>query len=705
MQAGLDFETFGEVDLPKHGLDNYVNDSTFEPLIASFQWRGADGRLKRKTFDFIRGGHSHQDMLDWLRNSDIETIVAHNASFERAVLKRMFPDWDELGIQIIDSAVIARAFGAGSKLEAAGPQLVDVDKMESGWPLIKKFSMPLPNGKIMIEEQPLWTIEDMADWTEFIMYCELDAEIGLLISEDYGLPEREWEYELITQQMNDTGWTVDIDLVHEMDRVYQKNLDLLLANFQEGYDPQGELNFKSPKQLQQWCKDRGVRVTSLDEQHTTMYLERLRKAVDAGRFQGAKLEDVLEVIEMLEVKKQLGGSSLSKLKTILNTVGKDGKLRGQYMHIGAGQTYRTSGRGVQMQNLKRLGPEPDDMTELFAADRVFDHEWDNERLARNLRQVFTSSHTRGRLIVGDFSSVESRGLAYMAGENWKLDEYRAGKDMYKVLATSMLGVRYDNVTKGQRSYGKVGELSCGYGAGPTAVKKFAKAMGIELTSEEAGTIVTDWRDTNPNIVEFWNTLTEMLLGVVQGGQPRTSLLLDNGGLEIHIMHTDTPYSLQREHPGAQSIKVRLEKTVANGPNWIIMERVFQGAHMQGGDVCYMKPSETKSGDLWKKRWTKKGESGPYKIYGGKLAGILTQSFCREIFMDRMIQLSRWVDAVPGCQLVGQFHDELIVDWTPDSRWNLAATMEDMEEIMSVSPPFAPDFPLVTEVKQGYRYIK
>ena len=119
---------------------------------------------------------------------------------------------------------------------------------------------------------------------------------------------------------------------------------------------------------------------------------------------------------MLRTKQVLGGSSLKKLKVILDTVGPDGVLRDQYMHCGAGQSFRTSGRGVQMQNLKRLPPQPRGIAELFDPQQ----DWTNEELAENVRQCFTAHHPQGSLIVGDFSSVESRGLAYLAGEQWKL---------------------------------------------------------------------------------------------------------------------------------------------------------------------------------------------------------------------------------------------------------------------------------------------
>src|SRR5690606_31548398 len=148
-----------------------------------------------------------------------------------------------------------------------------------------------------------------------------------------------------------------------------------------------------------------------------------------------------------------------------------GRLRDQYVHCGAGQTLRTSGRSVQMQNLKRIGL-PVNMDLLFDANTS----WSNNAMAENMRQVFTSSHPQGELIVGDFSSVESRGLAWLSKEAWKTASYREGKDLYKVLASKIFNTPYERISKTQRQVGKVGELSCGYGAGPGAVKEFAQNM-------------------------------------------------------------------------------------------------------------------------------------------------------------------------------------------------------------------------------------
>ena len=598
----------------------------------------------------------------------------------------------------VDTAVIARAVGADSKLEAAGPQLLGLPKLETGEALMQKFSFPLEEGGYLIDSFADWDNDTQQDWREYISYCRQDARIAFEIAEDYGhfLASKEERAFNVTHQMNQRGWYVDLDAVQRMQKAYKLNLDRLEREFHIRYpNPDGsELNFRSTPQLRKWCKERGVNLTSFDELSVQKALTRIQNRLSRGAMPGAQSSKLHEVHDLLETKQMLGGSSLSKLQKILDLVGEDGRLRDQYLHIGAGQTYRTSGRGVQMQNLKRLSSSPLDMEDTMDV-------WTNEELSQNLRQAFTAEHPDGMLIVGDFAAVESRGLAYLAGAEWKLDSYRQGKDMYKVLYTQMKGVPYEHVSSDQRRFGKVGELSCGYQAGPPAVMEFSERMGNPLTLAEATDVVQDWRSVNPEIVEFWDELNEMLLAVVQRGQP--SAQHNFGAVTIEVRKIVTPASVLKVVPGAQTIQVVITN---NRTQAEYVARTFQGCYMHGRDICYLKPSERKSGPLWRTEWTKAGQRGRYKLYGGKLAGILTQSFCRELFFDAAILLEEnFSKATTNAQLIGQFHDELVVEWSPEPESTpLKTVIGMMDYAMSSSRKF-PDFPLAVEIKYAHRYIK
>ena len=431
--------------------------------------------------------------------------------------------------------------------------------------------------------------------------------------------------------------------------------------------------------------------------HVEQYLAALDKKMQDPKLNPGKATQYAEVHQMLKVHQQLGGSSLSKIPKILALTSKDGRLRDQYMHCGAGQTFRTSGVGVQMQNLKRLSTIRD-------VETIYDPnvEWSNDDLASNLRQVFRAEHPDGRLIVGDLSSVESRGLAFLAGETWKLDEYREGRDLYISLASKMFNLPYDSIDKHspERSAGKVGELSCGYGAAATAVHSFAQKMGIDMSEAEAAKLVSDWRAQNPNIVGFWATLQRLLEEALAGRQA----IYTRDDLQVGIVPITAPESLQAMHPGAVSLLLTLKYA-----GELVVSRVFHGCYRRGRDICYYKHSDRKTGDPWNRSYedpkTKRREY--YRIYGGKLAGILTQSFCREIFFVGLGSLSRVLRSVPNAKLVGQFHDEIVVEWTPPTGPMSGMPLEEVEALMDAWMCYSQfqGFPLAAEIKSDRRYIK
>ena len=692
---GLDFETFSGVDITKVGLDNYINHPDFTPLLGAIAWRDSPtSEISTHLYDFVQRRSPLNDFPGDLNLlvDDGRTLVAHNSMFEKLVLNRQWstqiPD-----TQIIDTAVLTRCMGADSKLENAAPQLLDptMRKHTEGKRLIRKFSTGTRPSKDQVKDDP--------DWKLYGEYCVQDAKLSLLLAEKFApiLQEKELRYQQLTEQMNLVGWKVDLDIVDTMQRLYEENKAALLDNFQLRCDPGRTLNLNSTVQLKKWCAERGIKATSFDEAHVSSLLTRLNKALQAGRFSGSKRADVLEVVEMLKVKQALGGSSLSKLPKIKELTGPDGRLRHQYMHVGAGQSYRTSSVGVQMQNLKRL-----DGNHLGDMDSMEENpgDWSNDKLAENLRQVFTATDPDGELVVGDFSSVESRGLAYVAGENWKLDAYHKGQDLYRVLGAKIGGLTYDEVPKSHplRQTGKVGELACGYGAGAGAVASFAQGMGIEMTEAEAGNLVSDWRSINPMVVKMWNDLNDTLLAAVKGLPTNVELA---NHIAVRIAPISTPESLRQIHPGARSLKV-----VMYVHDTLFLSRVFHGCYLRGRDIIFYKASSKVNGPLWADTYVnpKTKLLTYYKVYGGKLTGILIQSMCRQVFFNSLSLLSQALDGT-CTPIVGQFHDEIVVDWNPQrSHLNLQQLIKIMHECMSDPGPLK-RFPLEADIKHAHRYIK
>ena len=683
--CALDYETYCDVSIKDVGLDNYVNHPSFQPLIAKLRF--GVGGWERRTFYLMEdtpGGPQWDDLHDYLMNN---SVAAHNAEFEARVSSKYMKDMNT--VKWIDTAVISRHLGGSSSLEKAAVQFLPVKKVEAGKALIKKFCM----GGLKTYDQ--YTQDP--EWVAFEHYCSTDAALSWRLAEYHPLTDIETRFNEITTDMNRTGWYVDVEEVRMMQELVDKNKEEALERFRQEYDPKGELNLNSLKQLKEWCRVRGVRAMSFSEDAVEKMLNQIAKREQTvGLTEGQK-----DVRSMLKTKLELGGSSLSKLEVIERLVSEDGRLRDQYMHAGAGQSMRTSGRGVQMQNLKRL------TNKLNMNDRNGLAQANNDTLASNIRQLFKAEHPEGQLIVGDFSAVESRGLAYLANEKWKLTEFKQGRDLYKVLAAKKYGVAYEDVDSEMRRFGKVGELSCGYGAGAGAVRNFAAGMGIELNDREAQEIVTGWREVNSTIVDFWAELDRGLHTAVNS--PMSANIPLAGGLyALHISGMTAPDSLLEMHPGAANLRLTVRNT---DTDQIFMQRYFVGCHMVGNNIGYYKPNETIAGKPWKNtfRDPKTGQTKRYTIYGGKLAGILTQSFCRELFF-RTLHEVRFRMAYPNVKIIGQFHDEIVLEWTPiesvGETWgavSLPFAVERLEQLMSASPVL--DFPLAAEVKYDHRYTK
>ena len=704
--VALDFETYSDVDLRTAGLDNYVKGEHFRVLVAALKYYHPTGISTELVLDFIKDPE-----VAFLRLNLVianKYIVAHNAQFEQFVLRAIGIDLP--ANRFIDTAVLARASGFGSSLEASAAQILGEDKVEAGADLIKLFCVPSAD---QINDGELWFDESLPtyhrnSWDMFKHYCMVDTRLCWKIAEhllSLEYIQREIDYSHITMNMNDVGWFVDIPLVTAMNDQYKDNTEKIKRDFADRCNAH-DLNLGSTMQLIAWCKARGVTARSFDEKSVASMLKRINKKLnlmsDAIPLNDPKRMKLLEVADLLHTKQELGGSSLKKLDVILRTTSADGRLRNQYMHVGAGATFRTTGRGVQMQNLKRLHGEGDDMAGLLL-DQI---PWDNDKLASNMRQVFRAEHPIGQLIVGDFSSVESRGLAWQAGEEWKLDAYRQGKDLYKVQASQMFGVPVDQITKDQRQIGKVGELACGYGAGPDAVRAFAEKMGVELSDVESAKLVKDWRAANVKIVQYWNDLDTMLHEAIEGHMIERVLL-------PHGLVTATPVLAPqslRDQTGNQALYSLVIRLYVDGPplvggiRHLMVTRVIHGVHQNGRNIQYWKPSERKTGDLWTDRFTdpKTKQQRKYSVYGGKLAGLLTQSLCREVFFESLARLVPVVDRMDNVKVVGQFHDEIVLEWKP-GMYSLDHAVALLEDRMTTTQ--LQGFPLGAEVKSAHRYIK
>jgi DNA polymerase len=679
--VGLDFETYCALSLPDVGLARYVAHPTFKVTLASvatytgtttIEFPGSSGINTTYLKDLLQG----------------MVVSAHNAGFEDAVLDKLDINY---GFNLVDSAVVAAVAGADRHLAGSAQQLMQVGKLDEDRSLLNLFAKKQKD-QVDDEFDMTLVINNPDKWEEYKKYCERDAELsrGIILDwhGDPALFDREMRFAQLTLEMNKAGWPVDVESVELMRERYLDNLDQLKRDF-EAVD--ADLNLDSHVQVKKWCADRGVRSNSFDRQNVERLIRVLVKKQGSPMGLTPGQSDVLN---LLLTKQALGGSSLKKLETILATQ-YNGRVYDQYVHAGAPQSLRTSGRSIQMQNLPRL-----EHVRHMGDLRFGSSTWTNEELSGNLRQVFTASDPKGQLLVADFASIESRALAYMANEQWKVQAYRNGQDVYKAQALKIFRLSDINtVTKEQRTTGKVGELSCGYGAGPVAVKDFAAKMHVDLTEGEASKLVADWRDANPNTVQFWYALGDALYKTVETGQMH-SVPAAGSHMAIKFLKADTPASLVDQVPGVQSIQMNV---------WMrgrkIMSRVFHGCYLRGRNIGYYKPSSLKGGRPWKATYVdpKTKRSKYYELYGGKIAGILTQSLCREIFFEALEDLHSILRQWDNATIIGQFHDEVVVDWVP-GRVSMRAVEAAMQTTMSSSNTH-PALPMGVEVKHDYRYTK
>ena len=714
----LDFETFSGVNLKDVSYNQYFNDPQYHPQRCGFFGTLPPAFSGHAAYDTLLpyqmpNGHL-AGQLDFLQHPKHATaiveaihvldrhVVLHNRSFDTKAISALVPNSITSQVSYIDTAMLSRRLGGSSNLDSAVRQwMTNIVKMPEGRRLLKKFSLcDTPPTADAVKHDP--------DWALYGEYAYQDARLAFHLAQFFisifGLATvlQMGQEQGITDAMNDIGWPVDLDAVDAM-LARQKHNTLHSIEYSHIMHGVPEnFNYGSFQQKKEFCLARGVNAKSFDEASVTELLDKCETRALTHR--SARLE---QVISMLTTLQQIGGSSLKKLPVIKKLTDSDGRLRDQYLHCGAVQSLRTTGVGVQMQNLPRLSRTTVDFDKL--EDPI--HNASNTVLAGNLRRLFKASCPGGQLIVGDFSSIESRGLAALAGAQWKLREYQAGRDMYKVLAAKQFNIDYSDVTPEQRTFGKVGELACGYGAGPESVRGFAKGMGVKLDPAEAANLVRGWRDTNPEIVELWKLLDDTFHLCVATKQPQ---VLAQGNFSFDFRPIGTPLSITNMHPGAKSFSVR-----ATTPDRSRFDRYFHGVYERGSQLVYHKPSSRVTGDPWTDSFTdpKTKQRKHFTIYGGKLTGILTQSLCRELFFKKLEQVTTDFQFVKNVNVIGQFHDEIILEWIPEAAFqrsdrlawgrfdqliSQASAVDSFKKIMNSSLSW---LPISASIGMNERYIK
>lgn len=638
----IDIETFSPLDLNKTGVYPYAAHPNFDILLFGYSLDGSPVEV----IDLASGEQLPDKILTAL--ADPQVIKwAFNANFERicisAWLHKHHPELVK-GKRFLDpnqwrcSMVWSSYLGMPMKLEDVAKVLnLPVKKDPAGKKLIRQFSRPATPNIINGGAARNLPSTDPGSWRAFISYNLRDVEVELAIHARlarYPMPESEWAAYTLDQQINDAGIMLDpvlVDSAVETDTEHRAHT-LAKAQALTGLD-----NPNSPIQLKEWLAAKGHPLESLAKAYVAEALE-----TATG-----------DVRDMLLLRGELAKSSVKKYQAMQNVAGDDGRARGLIQFYGAGRTGRFAGRLVQVQNLPRnYLPDLDQARTLIrkgnldAVELLYESVPDT--LSQLIRTAFVPSFNH-RFIVADYSAIEARVIAWLAGETSTLDAFRAGKDLYCETASRMFGVPVEKhgINSELRQKGKIAVLACGYGGSVGALTAMG-ALTMGLHESELKPIVDAWRNANPHIVWFWQEVEDAALTAITTKRP-VQLRNLTFSVESGILFIELPSGRRLAY-----VKPGL------GEN-----------RFGGSSISYW-------GVTTGRRW------GRLETYGGKLVENIVQAVARDLLVHGMHNVA---DA--GHQIVMHVHDEIVVDEPLDS----CATVEQICRLMSSLPDWTDGLPL------------
>ena len=623
----IDIETFSSVDLTKSGVYRYTESPDFEVMLFGYSVDGGAVSV----VDLAMGEKIPPAILSALED---ETIIkyAFNANFERICLSRMLGY--ETGTYLAPSSwhctmIWSAYMGLPLSLQGCGTVLnLDKQKLTEGKDLIKYFCVPCQPTKTNGGRTRNRPADAPEKWDRFKAYNARDVETELEIQmklSKFPVPEYLWDEYHIDQQINDTGVALDMTLVREaiaMDGVSGEELSTSIKSLTALENP------NSVSQMKDWLSDNGLQTETLGKKTV---VELLKTAPEHLR-------------EVLALRQQLAKSSVKKYQAMQNAVCSDGRARGMFQFYGANRTGRWAGRLIQMQNLPQN--HLSDLEEARSLVRCGDFEavkmlYEDvpDTLSQLIRTAFVAPGNK-KFIVADFSAIEARVIAWIAGEDWRQTVFAEGKDIYCASASQMFGVPVEKhgVNGHLRQKGKIAELALGYGGSVGALKAMG-AIEMGLTEDELQPLVSAWRDANPNIVDFWWAVDSAVKTAVQN---KTST-------ETH----------------------GIAFTYKSGMLFITLP--------SGRNLAYVKPkigtnkfgtsSVTYEGVGGTKKWER------LESYGPKFVENIVQATARDILCYAMKTLR-------NTSMVMHIHDEIVIEADP------RMSLEDVCEQMGRTPPWA-----------------
>ena len=657
-EMSIDLETYSDVNITKCGAYKYAESDEFEILLFGVSVDGGPVEV----YDLACGDTIPEEILAALSDENV-TKWAFNASFERICLsnwlKKHRPEYftgygipeDPAG-QYLDPAswkctmIWSAYMGLPLSLEGVGAVLKLQDqKLKEGKDLIRYFCSPCKPTKSNGGRTRNLPEHDPEKWSLFKSYNKRDVEVEMAIQKrlsKYPVPDFIWDEYHLDQEINDRGIALDMDVVENAITFDERSKTTLSETMQ---DITGVENPNSVMQMKAWLSENGVEAESL------------------GKKDVAKLIDDTDgqVEEALRLRLQLAKSSVKKYQAMQNAVCKGGRAHGMFQFYGANRSGRWAGRLIQLQNLPQN--HMPDLAEARAIVKAGDYDtlqllYDDipDTLSQLIRTAFVP-RPGYKFIVSDFSAIEARVLAYLAGETWRSKVFAEGKDIYCASASQMFGVPVEKhgINGHLRQKGKIAELALGYGGSVGALKSMG-ALEMGLSEEELQPLVSSWRSSNPMITAFWwdidravkTTITQRIPTEVRG----IKFFYKSGMLFIKL-------------PSGRLLSY-------------VKPRI--GENQFGGE------SVTYEGVGSTKKWER------IESYGPKFVENIVQAVSRDILCNAMKTLRH-------CFIVGHVHDELIIECSADVDLNVICKQ------MGRSPDWMPDILLRADGYETQFYKK
>lgn len=689
----LDLESRSDLDLTKVGVHRYVESPHTDIWVACYAfddgpvhtwWPGQD-----VPFDVC--GHIEAGGEVWAHNASFERHLVNAAGVRKHGWPFIYTD------QTVCTQAMAYAMALPGSLEKAAAALgVSEQKDMAGQRLMLQYCQP----RFIDSQGKITWWNDGEKLQRLADYCAQDVIVERAIAKRMrSLSPKEREIYILDQKINDRGIKVDIPAVKNAIEILTQEKESLNQEIRRVSGDQ-IATANAVAQIKTYLLYRGVDdVESLAKPDVLDHLGKVHLPEDCRR--------------VLEIRQEAGRASTAKLEPMFHGAGtRDHRIRGCFQFSGAG-TRRWAGRRVQLQNLKRSTLSPELADEIIKAigqgrdatylDILYGRPFDV--IANCIRSFLVSDHGK-RLLTADFSAIEARAVAWLAGQETTLAVFREGKDIYKHEASNIFGKRADKINEAERQVGKVAVLALGYQGGVGALQTMARGYGVRLSPakealealatieqvekarenfarngskhgiEEAEFIASDlvkmfWREKNPCIVKYWQGVEDTALSAVQN--PGVGFRIGPPGREV-VFRTNGSF-LWATLPSGGTICYPYPQS---GP----VELPWEG---RGGKPATKQGLTYMSEEL--KKWTR------VKTYGGKLTENLTQSLARDLLAGSMLKLDK-----AGFALVAHVHDEIVCEGQPEQ-------FEHMKQIMCEVPAWAEGLPMAAGGKVSGRYCK